>query len=71
VAVRREVEREHDRAERPGAERREPLHARRRDEQHGEPGRADHASRARELGGHGVTTTTALATWPFAFTRSA
>jgi hypothetical protein len=70
VPVRREIEREQKRAERPRAERGEPLQPRGRDEQHGQPSRADHASRARELGGHGVTTTTAFATWPLEFTRS-
>ena len=69
VPVRQQVDGEQNRSERPGAERGQALHARRRHEEDGEPGRADNASGPCELG-HGVTTTTAWATCPPAETRS-
>ncbi len=66
VPVRREVDGEQDRSERPRAEAREPLDAGGRHEQEREPEAPDHAA---EVPGHGVTTTTARATWPFSATR--
>ena len=68
VAVGRKVSREEDDPERPGAEADESLDPTRRDDQYREPRCADHASRSGELGGHGLTTTTALETWPLAAT---
>jgi hypothetical protein len=66
VPVRREVDREQDRAESPRAEAHQPLDARRRDEQQREPEAADDAA---GVSRHGVTTTTAFATWPRSATR--
>ena len=69
VAVRREVGRQQDDPESPGAEAGEPL-----DREVGaaistaSPSCAEDASRPGELGGHGLTTTTALETWPLAAT---
>jgi len=68
VVVRCEVGRQQDDPERPGAEADESLDPTRRDDQYREPRCADHASRSSELGGHGLTTTTALETWPLAAT---
>ena len=68
MAVRSEVGRQQDDPESPADEAGEPLNPGRRGNQHREPSGAENPSRAGELGGHGLTTTTARETWPLAAT---
>jgi hypothetical protein len=65
VPVRQEVDREPERAERPGGETREPKRPRRRDEQRRQPHAADEPAGAGELRGQGLgpTITVAVAWW--------
>jgi len=62
VALGREVDRQQQHPERPGGEPGEALEPGRSDEQDGQPGGAEHAARAGQLGGHGLTTTSARET---------
>ena len=66
VPVRRQVDGEHDRPERPRAQAGEPLHPSRREEQRRE---AQAGDGARDLRAHFVTTTIARATCPSVATR--
>jgi hypothetical protein len=67
VAMRREVDGEHDRPQRPCAEAGEPLPPPRRDE---ECGKAQAGDDTGDLRAHFVTTTAARATCPRVATRS-